>query len=82
MPLTQGYWFPSKRRGWGWGWPVRWQGWVALVVFVGLVWTDAAFFHPAAHPVAFGSIVAVLVAGFTIVCWMKGEPTRWRWERD
>jgi hypothetical protein len=61
---------------------VRWQGWVALVMLIGLVWTDAAFFHPAVHPVAFGAIVAVLVTAFAIVCWMKGEPTRWRWEKD
>jgi hypothetical protein len=82
MPLDHGYWFPSKRYGWGWGLPVRWQGWVTLIVFIGLVWTVAAFFHPAVHPVAFGCLIVVLIAGFTLVCWMKGEPTRWRWGKD
>jgi hypothetical protein len=30
------YWFPAKRYGWGWGFPVTWQGWLALAVFLGL----------------------------------------------
>jgi hypothetical protein len=27
------YWFAVKRYGWGWGMPVRWQGWAALALY-------------------------------------------------
>jgi hypothetical protein len=30
-------WFPAKKYGWGWGPPCTWQGWVVMVVWVGLV---------------------------------------------
>ena len=33
MVPDKGYWFPAKRYGWGWGLPVRWQGWVVMAVF-------------------------------------------------
>ncbi len=26
------FWFPVKRYGWGWGLPVRWQGWVVFAL--------------------------------------------------
>ena len=28
------YWFPAKRRGWGWGPPTVWQGWAVLVLLI------------------------------------------------
>ena len=28
------YWFPAKRYGWGWGFPMTWQGWVAFAGFL------------------------------------------------
>ena len=31
------FWFPAKRYGWGWGVPVRWQGWVVAVGYVVLM---------------------------------------------
>ncbi|KAF1712658.1 hypothetical protein CSC70_01000 [Pseudoxanthomonas kalamensis DSM 18571] len=73
------YWFPSKTYGWGWGLPVRWQGWlvygVALVLLISLWFV----FPPATDLVAFmistWGVILVLVA----VCWLKGEPPRWRW---
>ena len=27
------YWFAVKLDGWGWGLPVRWQGWVVLALY-------------------------------------------------
>ena len=29
------YWFPAKRYGWGWGFPITWEGWLTLAVFSG-----------------------------------------------
>ena len=30
-------WFPAKRYGWGWGFPIAWQGWVVLLVYLVLL---------------------------------------------
>jgi len=72
------YWFPAKRYGWGWGLPSSWQGWVALVVFVALVMAGGWLFPPHHHVIAYVSYMGVLVLLFTSLCWLKGEPPRWR----
>ena len=69
------YWFPAKRYGWGWGLPSRWQGWAVLVVYLGLV-LIATFRLPQPQ---YMISVAVLTALLIAVCWLKGEPPRWRW---
>ena len=73
------FWFPAKTYGWGWGLPVKWQGWlvygIAFALLVGVFFA----FPPAKNLAVFmGStwgIILLLVA----VCWLKGEPPRWRW---
>ena len=35
----EGYWFKRKIYGWGWT-PVKWQGWVTILVFVVLMICD------------------------------------------
>lgn len=73
------YWFPAKRFGWGWGLPVCWQGWVVLVVYIGLVLAVAANFPPHQQTAKFAILVALLTVAFIIICWIKGEPPGWRW---
>jgi hypothetical protein len=82
MSPTHEYWFPAKRYGWGWGFPVRWQGWVTLLVYIVLLGVVIARFQPAGHPLAFALLVALLTAALLAVCWLKGEPPRWRWGKD
>jgi hypothetical protein len=71
------YWFPAKRHGWGWGLPTVWQGWLALTVFFGAVAAGAFFFPPGSAAAIVYVIVACVL--FTGLCWLKGEPPRWRW---
>ena len=26
--MEKDYWFPTRKYGWGWGLPTRWQGWL------------------------------------------------------
>jgi lipoprotein signal peptidase len=73
------YWFAAKRYGWGWGFPVTWQGWLALVAYVGLVVAGVFIFPPRHSLVAFIAYVVVLGLLFTGLCWWKGEPPKWRW---
>jgi hypothetical protein len=72
------YWFPAKRRGWGWGPPSSWQGWVALIVFIALVIAGSLFFPPARHLPIYLAYVVLLSTGFIAICWWKGEPPHWR----
>ncbi len=75
------YWFPAKRYGWGWGFPNTWQGWAFLVpwmvVTISLV-TWLASMGDAFLPVSI-AVVLVAVALLILVCFLKGEPPRWRW---
>jgi hypothetical protein len=82
MSPTREYWFPAKRYGWGWGFPVSWQGWTALIVYFLLLGLVAVRFQPVRHPFAFGLLVVVLSIALVAVCWLKGEPPRWRWGKD
>ncbi|MBB5420551.1 CHASE2 domain-containing sensor protein [Paraburkholderia atlantica] len=82
MPPSDRYWFPAKRYGWGWGLPVRWQGWVTLLAYLVLIGVVAFRFQPAGHPLPFALLVALLTVALAVVCWLKGEPPRWRWGKD
>lgn len=50
MNIERKYWFPAKRYGWGWGLPVRWQGWVCLAAYMAGVALTLHFFRPAREP--------------------------------
>jgi hypothetical protein len=72
------YWFPAKRYGWGWGLPTSWQGWLVLFAFLALVATGTRLFPPGKRLVAYLVYVVVLCALLIGICWLKGEPPRWR----
>ena len=76
------YWFAAKRYGWGWGLPTAWQGWVVLTAFFGLVAAGAFIFPPNQSIAAFIGYIAILCGALAGVCWLKGEPPRWRWGND
>jgi hypothetical protein len=76
------YWFPAKRYGWGWGLPSAWQGWLVFAAFLGLLIAGPVMFPPRATPALFFGYVVLLGALLFGVCWLKGEPPRWRWGND
>lgn len=78
----QRYWFPAKRYGWGWGPPCTWEGWLVLVTFVGLIVVGAVLFPPNGSLFPYLVYVLTVVALLGGVCWLKGEPPRWRWGND
>lgn len=80
-PGQRDYWFPAKRYGWGWGPPQTWQGWLVLLIWL-VILGAAALRLLRLHPIAFLSF-AILMAGLLIlVCYLTGEPPRWRWGDD
>jgi hypothetical protein len=79
MSIEQKYWFPAKRFGWGWGLPSGWQGWLVLVAFFALLIVGVLALLPVHGVAIFLAYSSVLSAILVAVCWIKGEPPRWRW---
>ena len=79
--MSTGYWFRAKRYGWGWT-PCTWQGWAILAAFVALLAANALAFPPRRDFPAYIAGVVGLIVLLVAVCWLKGEPPRWRWGDD
>lgn len=79
MSEPKPYWFPAKRYGWGWAPPITWQGWLVLAAFALLLLLGAYLFPPRTDAPAFIVYAAVVTAAFVAICYVKGEPPRWRW---
>jgi uncharacterized membrane protein YhaH (DUF805 family) len=80
--MTTRYWFPAKRNGWGWGLPLTWQGWAVLAAFIALIVANGRVFPPNKALLAYIVGIVGLSVLFVAVCWLKGEPPRWRWGED
>jgi hypothetical protein len=74
----QRYWFRAKRYGWGWGLPLTWQGWTVLAVWSAVVIVGFRYLLPprVAPDLIFVLVMILLLLG---ICYLKGEPPRWRW---
>jgi hypothetical protein len=73
------FWFPAKRYGWGWGLPSVWQGWAVLIIYFALVLGGIPFIQVPKGSVLYVAYVSVLTVALIAVCWLRGEPPRWRW---
>jgi hypothetical protein len=72
------YWFPAKRYGWGWGPPTMWQGWAVLFIWFMVIAAAGIRLMPG-HLVAFLGFNLLMVVLLLFICYVKGEPPRWRW---
>jgi hypothetical protein len=72
------FWFPAKKIGWGWGPPVTWQGWAFLVTWVAAVILLTPLLHHRGGMTAFLFFFLPMLGLLLLVCWLKGEPPRWR----
>jgi uncharacterized membrane protein len=74
------FWFAAKPYGFGWGLPVRWQGWVVLVAYLTLLLGGVYYFKSRRDVVSLLVYVGVLTIVLVAVMAVKGErPLRWRW---
>jgi sugar phosphate permease len=79
MNSTKKYWFPAKQYGWGWGIPSTWQGWLVLLSYTAGIAFVAALYPPDSNGrIFFPGIIGLSIA-LIVICWIKGEPPRWRW---
>jgi hypothetical protein len=72
------YWFPAKRRGWGWGPPRAWQGWAALAAFAVLLVGGAFRILPNEGVLSFLGYAFALCVLLMALCYLKGEPPQGR----
>jgi hypothetical protein len=79
MTDKKDYWFPAKTYGWGWGLPNVWQGWLVYAIATSLLIAGFFIFPPATEFVLFQIYTWAVVLVLLLVCWIKGEPPRWRW---
>ena len=79
MAVKKDYWFPARIYGWGWGLPTVWQGWLVYGMAASLLVAGFFLFPPVAHPLHFQLYTWSVVILLVVVCWIKGEPPRWRW---
>jgi hypothetical protein len=80
MASDQQFWFCVKSHGWGWGLPVRWQGWAVLVAYYLLVFVGIVRFT-ADNSVRSLLIylVAITLLLMIVVAWKGERPVKWRW---
>ena len=84
MAAKSQYWFPAKQYGWGWGPPSSWRGWLVIAAYVGvlcLLIVAFKFYHAITREQHI-ALVTLLTVALIGVCWLKGEPPRWRWGKD
>lgn len=77
-----GYWFKRKMYGWGWT-PVKWQGWLTFLIYIGFVLYVAITPSPEAQSLDEIKAILVPVGLATVlmitVAWRTGEPLKWQW---
>ncbi len=76
------YWFKAKLYGWGWT-PVRWQGWLVLLVYVvalaGFGLTIDEKSPPREVMFMFLLPMMLLTIALIRICYKTGEKPRWQW---
>jgi len=73
------FWFPAKRYGWGWGLPVKWQGWVVVASYFALMYAGIHYFKAQDNVAGLLAYLAILTVVLIAIVVAKGErPTAWR----
>ena len=75
------YWFKRKLYGWGWT-PVKWQGWLVVLIGVAIVFTGVYVGEIDDAPGA--ALLGILLALGLIFFfgYKKGVKPRWQWGPD
>lgn len=69
--ITKKPWFRPKR--WGWGWmPITWQGWLVILIFVGVIFLLAINIGSLGQT-KFSIGIAISVIILIIICYLTGK---------
>jgi hypothetical protein len=69
-----------KLYGWGWGLPVRWQGWLVLALYFASIYLGIRYLRP--QDDVRGLLWLLLIATALLVglvLWKGEKPLAWRW---
>jgi len=77
-------WFRAKKYGWGWGFPITWQGWIVFFAYFAFIIWDFIGIDKYSHSISDTIrpfIIQVFLASLVLVfiCYMTGEKPKWRW---
>jgi len=75
--LPKNYWFKRRRYGLGW-YPVTYQGWLAIAVYVTVVLV-LTFTVDSSQALPVVGFATLLLVG---LCYAKGPKPRWRWGKS
>jgi len=67
------YWFAAKQNGRGWGWPLRWQGWVVYATSL-FVAAFTLYSDNRQHPVRTLLILMSIALVVGVLGFFKGDP--------
>ncbi len=70
------YWFPKKAAGFGWGWPVAWQGWLVFGLVTVVVVGGYFVFELPEQETQYALTVIAATAVLLAACFLKGEPLK------
>ncbi len=79
MEEKKDIWFPALTYGYGWGIPVKWQGWVVMAAYIILITAGTFFIDSPKKLLLFYAYSLILTLALIFICWLKGEKPRWRW---
>ncbi len=76
-------WFKAKMYGWGWQ-PTSWEGFVVVGLYVAALIQLFISINKMSHSgsdalINFALPFIVITIFFLIICYAKGERSRWRW---
>jgi hypothetical protein len=79
---SHGYWFPTRRYGWGWGVPYSWKGWAVYIGYFLAISAIVWLAPPTRSRPLFLGLLAFASIVLVAICLLKGERPRWRWGGD
>jgi hypothetical protein len=74
------YWFEAKRYGLGWTFPVTWQGWLVVILFLAVCSTGIYLIDN--RPYFWAFQIVMIVALVAVAAWKGERPFKWRWGSD
>lgn len=78
--FEEGHWFAAKKLGYGAGWPIAWQGWALLAVYIGLMLGCGLALEYGSIAIKICALLGMLIATLVVI-WIAKKRTKggWRW---
>lgn len=86
--VNKDLWFRAKTFGWGWGLPLRWEGWVVYLIYFFIILFPLLipdirnrFDKREEESLLYFLYILFPTLVLIYICYKKGEKPRWRWGR-